>query len=193
MHRLYFALAESLAGRANRAAGIATSMLGAGRERCDMEMKTLRADVAEDMDLMLAGVLAGRYERAPGGELLRLCNALREATDSALGAAWLLRGKTLRVWGLFDRVRSLAALTERVQHIVELLETATAAEAAPEVASLRCAVRRLPPPEEQLRDEEAQEGGAILPEFLLILRLDAWQRALEEACLCAVVLFVAKT
>lgn len=192
MHRLYFALAESLAGRANRAAGIATSMLGAGRERCDMEMRALRADAGEDLDLVLSGVLAGRYDRLPAGDFLRLCSALREATDAALGAAWLLRGKTLRVWGLFDRVRSLAALTARVQHIVELLETATAAEAASEVESLRGAVRRLPPPEEQLREEDVREDCPLLPEFLLILRLDAWQRALDKAWLSAVALFQAK-
>lgn len=193
MHRLYFAFAESLAGRANRAAGIAASMLGAGRERCDMEMKALRADAAEDMDLVLSGVLAGRYARLPAGDLLHLCRTLWEATDAALGAAWLLRGKTLRVWGLFDRVRSLAALTGRVQHLVELLETASASEAAPEVESFRGAVRRLAPPEEQLREEDAREGGALLPEVLLILRLNAWQHALEEAVLFAVTLFLAKS
>lgn len=193
MHQMFFAFAESLAGRADRAAGIAVSMLGAGRERCDMEMKALRADAAEDMDLVLSGVLDGRYARLPAGDLLRLCGSLWEATDAALGAAWLLRGKTLRVWGLFDRVRSLTALTGRVRQLVELLETASAAEAAPEVEAFRNAVRRLAPPEEQLREEDIRECGTFLPEFLLILRLNAWQRALEGAVHSAVMLFMAKT
>lgn len=190
MHRLYYALAESLSGRALRAAGVATSMLGKGRERFDMEMRALRADTAEDLALLQNGVLAGNYGRTGAAELLRLGEALSETVTSSLGVAWLLRGKTLRVWGLFDRVRLLSTLTERLDHIVELLETATAGEAAPEFAAFRAAACRLPFPEEQLR-EDLQEG-APLPEILLILRLEAWQRALREAYISAAALFLAK-
>ena len=155
MHRLYYALAESLSGRAVRAAGVATSMLGKGRERFDMEMRALRADTAEDLALLQNGVLAGNY-----------------------------------VWGLCDRVRLLSALTERLSHIIELLETATAGEAAPEFAAFRTAACRLPFPEEQLR-EDLQEGTP-LPEILLILRMEAWQRALRDAYISAAALFLAK-
>ena len=157
MHRLYYALAESLSGRALRAAGVATSMLGKGRERFDMEMRALRADTAEDLALLQNGVFAGNYGRTGAAELLRLGEALSETVTSSLGVAWLLRGKTLRVWGLFDRVRLLSTLTERLAHIVELLETATAGEAAPEFVAFRAAACRLPFPEEQLR-EDLQEG-----------------------------------
>lgn len=191
MHRLYYALAESLSGRAVRAAGVATSMLGKGRERFDMEMRMLRSDTAEDLALLHSGVIAGNYGKTNGAELLRLGEAFSEMTSSALGVAWLLRGKTLRVWGLFDRVRLLATLTERLSHIVELLETATSAEALPEFAAFRTAAGRLPFPEEQLRED--LQDGALLPEILLILRLEAWQRALREAYLSAAALFLLKS
>lgn len=190
MHRLYYALAESLSGRAVRAAGVATSMLGKGRERFDMEMRALRADTAEDLALLQNGVLAGNYGKTGGAELLRLGEALSETVTSSLGVAWLLRGKTLRVWGLFDRVRLLSTLTERLSHIIELLETASAGEAAPEFAAFRTAACRLPFPEEQLR-EDLQEGTP-LPEILLILRMEAWQRALRDAYISAAALFLAK-
>lgn len=183
----HFALA---ARRARRAAGIATASMGGG-PGSDMEMSVIRADIVEDTERLTREILTGRYDDETARDSLQLGEALREMSSSALGAAWILRGKIFRVWGLFDRVRLLSGLTEHIAHLAELLETAAPEDALLAFSAFYRATERMPAQEDEFR-EDKREASAPLSEWLLILRLEAWRRAIFDAAALFAVFFAKK-
>lgn len=116
-----YAVLKSLAGTAARGAGDATAMLVSGKRRLDVELRRLRGEAEAERLTLSELLLGGGLPACEQALMLRLAGELCEVLECALEAAILLRGRCVRAWGIFDRVRVSAALTERLRGLVDQL------------------------------------------------------------------------
>ena len=185
----YFAL-KKLAERVGRAAGDATAMLVSGKSRLDVELRRLCAEAGEEYLALTESLLHEGQPMEECGAVMMLGNALCRVLEAALETATLLRGRSVRVWALFDRVRVSATLTDLLVEMIDHLEgdrgkrsDATLREFSE--VSLRLAALGMRSFEDVL---SCEEGGAAL---LLCSALNRWRSALCAAHAAAVTLLAA--
>ncbi len=172
---------NDLAKKSVRAAQLATAMLGCGQTHLDVELKSLREEADRLLGRMEESAFREQGDRARSILLLRLGGGLRRVEASALDAAVLLRGKSIRVWMLFDRVRMSAALTERLASLLACLpDRGGRPQPLRALGEFREECTRLAVLEERFYESPpALEQGASA--IMLSTVLGFWRHALEGA------------
>ncbi len=116
-----YSVLQKISNRAERAAGVATSMLVSGCRSLDAELRRLRGDASDELLRLSLGVASSPFAVGESVATVRLGTELCRVLDGAAETAVLLRGRTLRAWSPFDRVRTAAALTTALSAVVGLL------------------------------------------------------------------------
>ena len=180
-----YVLLEGLGEKAVRMARIANSMLVSGQRSADREQKHLRADSERVFLTLVEGLFGANCAVGERGAMVRLGGALRRVTDAAAETAMLLRGRTVRMWALFDRVRMSVAQTERLAYLLQRGQ-----KGANESEDLRDFCERsirLSELEEQSFEKMLEEREHEVAIFLSS-SLGEWRVALSEAFDAAVAL-----
>lgn len=185
-----YGILRGLSEKTARGAEDATAMLVTGKKRLDVELRRLRGDAEGDLRALSELMLEGGLSATEQTLMLRLAGELCEVLECALEAAVLLRGRCVRAWGIFDRVRASASLTRR---LCALTAWPHGDESAVRVDirefhedSLRLATQGLQSFEELLGGEESSTA------LLLFGVLDRWRARLNGAYTCAVALLCAR-
>ena len=182
-----YAILKNLAGKAVRGAGDATAMLVSGKRRLDVELRRLRGEAETERLALSEMLLGGGVSACEQLLMLRLAGELCEVLECALETAILLRGRCVREWGLFDRVRVSAALVERLRVLVE--QVGCTGERA-----LHTAIREYHEVSERLSAlclrsfEEGLSGTEQNGVLSLSCVLDRWRYAMSAAYASAVAL-----
>lgn len=185
-----YGLLRGVSEKTVRGAEDATAMLVAGKKRLDVELRRLRGEAEGEVQALSELMVQGGLPIQEQTLMLQLAGELCEVLECALEAAVLLRGRCVRAWGIFDRVRVSASLTRR---LCVLLSVSCAEESAVRARmrefhedSLRLATLSLRSFEELLGEEESSAA------LLLCGVLDRWRARLSGAYACAVALICAR-
>lgn len=116
-----YIILQKIGNRAERAAGVATSMLVSGCRSMDAELRRLRGDAGDELLRLSLGVASSPFAVGEAVATVRLGTELCRVLDGAAETAVLLRGRALRAWSPFDRVRTTATLTTALSAVVGLL------------------------------------------------------------------------
>ena len=184
-----YGILRGISEKAARGADDATAMLVAGRERLDVELRRLRGEAERELCALSGLMPEGGLSAVEQILMPRLAGELCEVLECALEAAVLLRGRCVRAWGIFDRVRVSASLTRR---LCALIAWPRGDESTVQVRvrefhedSLRLATLSLQSFEDRLGGEESSAA------LLLLGVLDRWRACLSAAYACAVSLLYA--
>lgn len=185
-----YGILRGLSEKTARGAEDATAMLVAGKKRLDVELRRLRGDAEGDLRALSELMMEGGLATVEQTLMLRLAGELCEVLECALEAAVLLRGRCVRAWGIFDRVRASSSLTRQ---LCALTTWPRGDESSMRIGirefhedSLRLSVQSLQGFEELLGGEESNTA------LLLFGVLDRWRARLNGAYTCAVALLCAR-
>ena len=190
MRAKVYGILRGLSEKTVRGAEDATAMLVSGKKRLDVELRRLHTEAEWDLRALSEMMLEGGLSYNEQCLMLRLAGELCEVLESALEVAVLLRGRCVRAWGIFDRVRVSASLTRRLCTLTAWPrgEEGAVRDAVREFHedSLRLASLCLQASEEMLNGEESSAA------LLLLGVLDRWRARLNGAYSCAVALLCAR-
>lgn len=185
-----YGILRGLSEKTARGAEDATAMLVAGKKRLDVELRRLRGDAEGDLRALSELMMEGGLATVEQTLMLRLAGELCEVLECALEAAVLLRGRCVRAWGIFDRVRASSSLTRQ---LCALTTWPRGDESSMRIGirefhedSLRLSAQSLQGFEELLGGEESSTA------LLLFGVLDRWRARLNGAYTCAVALLCAR-
>ncbi|MBQ8358171.1 MAG: hypothetical protein IJX39_10275 [Clostridia bacterium] len=121
MREKCYLILQTLGDKAVRAAEDATAMLVAGKSRLDTELRRLRDEAGTEHLALAETAFGADLSVGERSAMIRLGVELSQVVECALETAVLLRGRTVRVWALFDRVRVSAALTGQLLDVMREL------------------------------------------------------------------------
>lgn len=171
---------KELGEKSRRGASSATAMLVSGRSRLDAELRHLRQAAGEEYTALCDTLVAAPLFVGERCAMLRLGGHLCAALEGAAESAVLLRGRAVRAWGLFDRVRCTAALAERVRDVVTLCPHGSE-------SAVRAALHAFCEQSARLSHLSVQSHETLPPEgereatLALSASLDRWRAALCAA------------
>ena len=177
---------QALSEKAGRGAEDATAMLVSGKKRLDGELCRLRGEAEGERRALSEMMTEGGLPPVEQMLMLRLAGELCEVLECASETAVLLRGRCVRAWGIFDRVRLCALLTRRLCALTAWPHGGDAAVRAGMRDFHEDALRLSGLSLRSLEDVLAGgESGAAL---MLLGVLDRWRARLCDAYACAVAL-----
>jgi len=182
-----YTLLEGMGDKAVRAARLANAMLISGQRSADREQRRLRTEGARAFLALTQGLFSANCAVGERGAMLQLGGALCRVCEAATEVATLLRGRAVRMWALFDRVRESVTQTERLALLLQ--RGSKSADRSEDLRELCEHALRLAELEEQ-SFEKMLEAGESEVAVLLSVALGEWRVALCEAFVAVGVLLL---